>query len=357
VQEYVAGHDLSSEITYKKLWNEQDVITLLQVILEALQFVHQNGIIHRDIKPSNLIRREQDDQIFLVDFGAVKQISSHTVAPGDGGLTVAIGTRGYMPSEQSQGLPKFCSDIYAVGIIGIQALTGLPANQLATDNLTGEITWNEQTQVNPKLGEILTKMVKYDFRQRYQSATEVLSALQSLTSNAHSPGKSMRWKIVIGLGVATVVTLVTSWLFLIPRNNLEIYQSPVHGISIKYPQKWQKSVTPDRITGNMARFMPPNTGNTDTSQENINLIVRDLPNHLRELQQFTNYYLDDIQQLYPDIKIIQQGRTQLSNQPAYRVIYTATSNGDTIQRLQTWTVKNKKAYIVTYTADMDKYSG
>ena len=356
VQEYVAGHDLSSEITYNKLWNEQDVIALLQVILEALQFVHQNDVIHRDIKPSNLIRREQDGQIFLVDFGAVKQISSHTVAPGDGGLTVAIGTRGYMPSEQSQGLPKFSSDIYAVGIIGIQALTGLPANQLAKDSLTSEITWNEQTQVNPKLGEILTKMVKYDFRQRYQSATEVLSALQSLKSHNNSPLKSMKWKIVIALGVATVVTFVTSWLFLIPRNNLEIYQSLVHGISIKYPQKWQKSVTPDRITGNMARFMPPSAGNADTSQENINLIVRDLPNHLRELQLFTNYYLDDIQQLYRDVKIIQQGRTQLSNQPAYRVIYTAIINGNTIQRLQTWTVKNKKAYIVTYTADIDKYS-
>ncbi|MDJ0798926.1 MAG: protein kinase [Calothrix sp. MO_167.B12] len=355
VEEYVEGHDLSREITYDKRWNEQDVISLLLVILEVLQFVHQNNVIHRDIKPSNLIRREQDGKIFLVDFGAVKQISSHTVtSQEDGGLTVAIGTRGYMPSEQSQGIPKLCSDIYAVGIIGIQALTGLPATQLATDSLTGEIIWNEQKQVNPKLAEILGKMIRYDFRQRYQSATEALSALQSLKP-AHSSSKLIGWKAAISLVTATAAILITSWLFFVPRNNLEVYQNTIYGIKIKYPQKWQKSVTPDRITGNLAKFMPPQLENVDY-QDNINLIVRDLPENLQELQKFTNYYLNDIKQLYQDVNIIQQEKTLLSNQPAYKVIYTTKDNENNIQRLQIWTVKNTKAYVITYTASPGNYS-
>lgn len=352
VQEYVAGKDLSSEITRNKQWNEQDVIALLLDVLEVLQFVHQNNVIHRDIKPSNLMRRRDDGKIFLVDFGAVKQISSHTVSSG--GRTIGIGTSGYMPSEQSQGEPRLCSDIYAVGIIGIQALTGLPVDRIAKDSLTNEIIWDEQKQVSAKLAKVLKKMVRYHPQERYPSASEALEALQNITPS-YSVTKSIKLKIFVGLAAIALVTSIGTWLFLIPRNDLELYQNTLYGISIKYPQKWQKSVTPDRITGNLAKFMPP-AADTDTYPENINLIVRDLPENRQELKQFTNSYLDDIKQVYPNAEIIQQGKTELNNQPAYQVIYTTKDNENNIQRLQIWTVKNNKAYVITYTANIDKYS-
>ncbi|MEH2404208.1 protein kinase domain-containing protein [Nostoc sp.] len=58
--------------------NEADVIKLLQEILQVLTFIHQQRVIHRDIKPSNIIRR-LDGKIFLIDFGAVKQISTQII--------------------------------------------------------------------------------------------------------------------------------------------------------------------------------------------------------------------------------------------------------------------------------------
>jgi serine/threonine protein kinase len=119
--------------------------------------------------------------LILIDFGAVKQITTQVVSPQrKTKFTVAIGTPGYVPSEQAQGNPKLSSDVYAVGIIGIQALTGLLPEQLLKDADTDEIVWRHQARVSSELADILDKMVRYDFRQRYPSATEALQAVREL---------------------------------------------------------------------------------------------------------------------------------------------------------------------------------
>ncbi|WGV27806.1 protein kinase domain-containing protein [Halotia branconii] len=183
VQQFIPGHPLSRELTPGKRWSEAYVIALLQSILEPLVFVHQNHVIHRDIKPPNLIRRQSDGQIVLIDFGAVKQIGTRVLSPqGQTRMTVCIGTPGYMPSEQSQGCPKLSSDIYAVGLICIQALTGLMPDHLKEDPQTAEIIWRDLVSVDPELGDVLDKMVRYDFRQRYQSAAEALARVQKLAN-------------------------------------------------------------------------------------------------------------------------------------------------------------------------------
>jgi len=85
-----------------------------------------------------------------------------------------IGTS--MPTEQTQNKPRLCTDIYAVGVIGLRALTGFPSSKTDT---SGAIT-----QVSPQLAEVLDKMVSYDFSQRYQSAESALQALQGDNSYA-----------------------------------------------------------------------------------------------------------------------------------------------------------------------------
>lgn len=178
VQQFIEGHELSQEMTPGQGWSEVQVIALLQDMLKTLAFVHQENVIHRDLKPANLIRRRMDGKIVLIDFGAVKEIKS-TNSAGQSGFTVGIGTRGYMPSEQANGKPKLSSDVYAVGVIAIQALTGLDPGRglLPEDSKTGEIIWRNYAQVNPKLANVLDKMVRHDFRQRYPSAVEALQAL------------------------------------------------------------------------------------------------------------------------------------------------------------------------------------
>ncbi|MFN6561130.1 MAG: protein kinase domain-containing protein [Nostoc sp. ChiSLP01] len=356
VQEFIDGYDLSREINRNKQWTEEKVIALLQDILEPLEFLHQHHVIHRDIKPSNLMRRQQDGKIVLIDFGAVKQISSQGMnIQGQMTATVVVGTPGYIPSEQSQGQPRLCSDIYSVGIIAIEALTHLNPMQLPRDHLTGEIIWRDQAKVSYQLAQIIDKMVKYDFRQRYQSATEVLQALQQLKIANH-PQKSFLRKTVIGLGIASAATFIAFLFIFIPRNHLENYNNAVYGIAIKYPANWEYTGTPDRITGNVVKFISPKESATDTYLENVNLIIQDLPEERRELEQFTKFYLDEIQQSDPNTKILEQGNTQLTNRPAYQVTYTLEEEGIKIQRLQVWMVKNNKAYIMTYTADVAQYS-
>ncbi|BAZ25552.1 serine/threonine protein kinase [Kalymmatonema gypsitolerans NIES-4073] len=178
VQEFIDGYDLTKEIVPDKQLSEDAVAQLLKDILEILEFVHQNRIIHRDIKPANLIRRQSDGRIVLIDFGAVKQIVVEVDAQGQRSTTVPVGTFGYMPLEQRNGHPEYSSDIYAVGIIGIQALTGLKPTQLPRDPKTGDVIWQDCAKnVSNRLADIITKMVHDRASSRYQSVREVLGAL------------------------------------------------------------------------------------------------------------------------------------------------------------------------------------
>lgn len=180
-QELIEGEPLSEEMNGQP-WRESQVIALLRDTLTALAFVHQQNVIHRDIKPSNLIRRKSDGKIVLIDFGAVKQASTVLVNPETGPTqTISIGTHGYMPNEQLGGNPRFCSDIYALGKLAVQALTGVPPRMLHEDPHTGEILWRDRApHISPQLADIIDKMVRYDFRARYPTAAQALADVQQL---------------------------------------------------------------------------------------------------------------------------------------------------------------------------------
>ena len=144
VQELIEGIDLSKEIPPGQRLSESEVMAILQEIVEILVFVQQHKVIHRDIKPANLMRRNSDGKIFLIDFGAVKQISTQIGnTTGQTPPTICIGTGGYMPAEQNNGQPNFGSDIYAVGMTGIEWLTGILPHELPKD-ANGEIIWRDR---------------------------------------------------------------------------------------------------------------------------------------------------------------------------------------------------------------------
>lgn len=179
VQEFINGETLAHEIEVGQPWPEQDIVAMLESVAKILAFIHQNGVIHRDIKPDNIIRRYADRALVLVDFGTVKQFQNQLAIQGQAAPTVAIGTPGYMPTEQGRGNPRQNSDIYALGMVCIQAATGLNLSQLQEDPQTGELIWHHWAKLSQPLSEILSKMVCYHFKDRYQSAPEVLTALQT----------------------------------------------------------------------------------------------------------------------------------------------------------------------------------
>ncbi|MEL6494467.1 MAG: serine/threonine-protein kinase [Cyanobacteria bacterium J06623_7] len=184
VQQYIEGHTLSKELESGEPWSEEQAIKLLQDCLNILDFVHSKGVIHRDVKPDNLIRRQSDNKLVLVDFGTVKEVIAEQtqLVPS----TVAVGTRGYMPTEQARGKPRTTSDIYALGVIAIQVLTGVHPMQLE-ENDSGEIVWQDKAQCSPELKEIIAKMTRYHFKERYQSAKDVLAALASMGQQPAAP--------------------------------------------------------------------------------------------------------------------------------------------------------------------------
>ncbi|MGL5925366.1 protein kinase domain-containing protein [Chroococcidiopsis sp.] len=195
IQEFVQGHTLSAELQPGKPWSESQVFYMLQEVLQILEFIHSHGLIHRDIKPNNLLRRKHDRRLVLIDFGSVKQawtqvvtLQGQKINTFSIGLpaTITIGTPGYMPTEQERGKPRPNSDIYALGMVAIQALTGIHPTQLDTDPDTCEILWRHYRKISPELAQIIDNMVRYGFKDRYQSATEVLAALEPL-ANRYQP--------------------------------------------------------------------------------------------------------------------------------------------------------------------------
>lgn len=185
-QELIEGDVLTQEIKRGQCLGEQYTIDFLTDILPTLDFVHQQQVIHRDLKPSNLIRRTSDKKIVLIDFGAVKEVSTQPISQlgNTNTSSLVIGSPGYMPNEQYSGKTMYASDIYAIGMIALQALTGLSPNQIPEDPITSEFCWRDLAKVTPTLAEVIDKMVRFDFRQRYQSASEVLDALQPLLARS-----------------------------------------------------------------------------------------------------------------------------------------------------------------------------
>jgi eukaryotic-like serine/threonine-protein kinase len=390
VQELIEGKDLSKKIAPGKKFSESEVIALLQDIVEILVFIQQHKVIHRDMKPSNLMRRDSDGKICLIDFGAVKQITTQSVnSQGQIQRTVPIVTPGYASPEQQNGHPNFCSDIYSVGTIGIECLTGISPNQLPKD-VNGEIVWRDRAQVSDSFANILDKMVRYHFRDRYQSAAEVLQVIQNLTNSFSAPTTvsqspklptlsqtttvsqspklpalshaKMRQHKMIAIGLFFAV-ICGAAAFLIPgvikRRGLEIagnfasYENLDNGFKMKYPDNWNKQEEYNPISGELVQFISPSESSADKFQER--LIVTVEPSSDRTLYDYVKLSKQEILNLDKNARIIEEGESTVAGKNGYKIIYTTKTGDRELKKLEVSTLKNDKAYLITYEAEVGNY--
>ncbi|MGB3614748.1 MAG: protein kinase [Elainellaceae cyanobacterium] len=236
VQEYIKGRSLNNEIVAGTPWQESRVIALMEEILEVLNVVHQQQVIHRDIKPANLIRRYSDGRVVLIDFGAVKRASTpfSETSEGHSAFTIAIGTAGYIPKEQTGGRPRYSSDVYSTGIVGIQALTGVSPQQIPENNWSGELDWHVLApHVSPELAQVLDQMVRYDFRDRFGDAAAALEAMRQLPAHLRSapnPLPRLAEPAMLPLDGAplppTVVHTATPPINVLQRQEATLYDAP-----------------------------------------------------------------------------------------------------------------------------------
>jgi serine/threonine protein kinase len=187
VQEYIDGQNLEEEFAQNGNFSESEAVEVLREILKVLEFVHFKNIIHRDIKPSNIMREAcatkvvRTGKLYLLDFGAVKQVTnspSLSSTPSTG-----IYSLGFAPPEQMAGGQVFPStDLYALGVTIITLMSGKPANELF-DSGSNQFKWRSHVKVKPHLADIIDKMLFSAANQRFQSAREVLNALDRKTTS------------------------------------------------------------------------------------------------------------------------------------------------------------------------------
>lgn len=213
VQEFIDGQSLENEIKQAGKFTEEQAIALLETVLPVLGFVHKNHVIHRDLKPDNLIRRP-NGEIVLIDFGAVKEIRTHLITGEKTGLTIGIGTQGYTPSEQLSGKPRYSSDIYALGMTVIHALTGCTPADLPETLNSLEPVWQDITEISPGLAILLSKMTRHYIHQRYQTVEAVqrdLERLDELPAEAAAAATCLETTLPLASLDTEAKTVIVRW--------------------------------------------------------------------------------------------------------------------------------------------------
>jgi serine/threonine protein kinase len=176
VQELIAGGTLEARLRDRPL-EPAEAERILLHLLDALRHLHEHAppLIHRDVKPGNIILTP-DGRPYLVDFGAI-QTRIHSA--GSVGSTI-VGTLGYMPLEQIRGDARTGSDLYALGMTMVVALSGTAVEALPFDDSTGKVALERALPdgVSPRLREAIGSMVEPMVGRRAHSATEVVALLE-----------------------------------------------------------------------------------------------------------------------------------------------------------------------------------
>jgi serine/threonine protein kinase len=179
VQEFIDGENLTEYFKKKGKFNEQEVRELLNQLLPVLTILHEESIIHRDIKPDNIMRRVKGEYV-LIDFGISKQLTGHHLpTPGTN-----VGTEGYAPKEQrEENITKASSDLYSLGVVCYKLLTGKnPRDAFVSYGYSWTENWEKclEKSIDLDLRNIIEKLLKKNYVERYQTAEDVLKDLNPL---------------------------------------------------------------------------------------------------------------------------------------------------------------------------------
>lgn len=228
VQQFINGKNLSQELQEQDVFSEYKIRLLLQEILPVLQFIHSRGVIHRDIKPDNIIRCDDTGNLVLIDFGVSRSLQANMMARSG----TIVGSFGYAPPEQiHEGIAYPASDLFSLGVTCFYLLTNqFPGDLLADENYNWINHWQDWVKIrlSPELILILNKLLQIDYRQRYQSATDISLPLVENTkqsipftqatsfkqSKTHTPtlAKKKQSPITITIPWSQVITVLGSYI-------------------------------------------------------------------------------------------------------------------------------------------------
>lgn len=154
-------------------------------LADALDTIHTHPqrIVHRDIKPSNLLISQDDGRLMVTDFGIARAMQKERSLTQDG---LALGTEHYTAPEQGMGHPEPASDIYSMGIVAYQMLTGLLPFQAIVRSRGAVLPMPSQINmlVNPGVDEAVMRATDPDPVKRFNSAREFVDALNAALKGA-----------------------------------------------------------------------------------------------------------------------------------------------------------------------------
>jgi tetratricopeptide (TPR) repeat protein/tRNA A-37 threonylcarbamoyl transferase component Bud32 len=226
VMPYEEGQSLREKLAREGELPITEAVRILRDVVDALTHAHKHNVVHRDIKPDNVMLA--DRHALVTDFGVAKAVSEAT---GRHNLTtegIALGTPAYMAPEQAAADPHIDhrADIYAVGAVAYELLTGRPPFMGTTPQeiLAAHVTQavepvtKYRDAVPPSLAELVMRCLKKKPADRWQNAEELLPQLEGLAtpSGGMTPTETMpvdrvakrRWMMAGGaVGVAAVIAV------------------------------------------------------------------------------------------------------------------------------------------------------
>src|SRR5713226_2842544 len=190
VMPYVEGESLRAKLAREGELSIGEAVRVLTDVVDALSYAHAQGVVHRDIKPENvLIARKH---AVVTDFGVAKAVSASTGGASLTSLGVALGTPAYMAPEQAAADPHVDhrADLYALGVLGYEMLTGRPPFALATSQATlaAQVTQTPQpvTAQRPAVPTALNALVMRCLEKhpadRWQNGTELAHQLEAMAT-------------------------------------------------------------------------------------------------------------------------------------------------------------------------------
>jgi len=196
VMSLIEGDSLAAHIRAHDRLSPRTVACTLRDVASALVHAHSRGIIHRDIKAENVLIERDSGRALVTDFG-IARIAEATPLTATGQL---LGTVYYVSPEQVSGAPVDArSDIYSLGVVGFLALTGhFPFDgDLASAVLVAHVTKSaplvamRQPDLPPALALIIDRCLAKDPEQRFESALELVAALEQVIAGLDSPAAAM----------------------------------------------------------------------------------------------------------------------------------------------------------------------
>ncbi|MEO7333933.1 MAG: protein kinase, partial [Gemmatimonadales bacterium] len=224
IMPYIEGESLRTRLSSQGKLTIPEAARILREVADALAYAHSRGVVHRDIKPDNVLLSGR--HALVTDFGVAKAVSEATGRQSLTTAGVALGTPSYMSPEQATADPRtdHRTDIYALGAMGYELLTGRPPFVAPTPQevLAAHVTRAPEPvdQLRPVcppgLASIVMKCLAKMPSDRPQSADELLVPLESFTTTSGGitptdtrPSSAVmssrrRLPIVAGLGLAVV---------------------------------------------------------------------------------------------------------------------------------------------------------